>query len=413
APMPGGSYLVLAHQNDDLGENTAKRLRERGIDCTVNDFGQLSGAPLADNIICCLGNPEGDGAQESWAPLSYGLAVLRHLEQQKASARLWWVTRKAVALSADSVCDPDQYAAWGAGRTLLHEYPDTYCTLIDLGQGADADALARAVTRDDGEREMVLTAEGRYVPRLEVVKNTGDSRVFSQPGTVLISGGLGAVGLRIASCLADTGVAHLLLTGRRGMETPGAPEAVAALEQKGAKVTVVAADIADPRVVAQLLASVPPALPLQGVVHAAGVLDDAILLDHDDVRLANLFRAKVQGARNLDVQTRGLPLDFFVLFSSIAGTLGSAGQGGYAAANACLDAIASNRRRLGLAGQSLAWGLWTDGDERALGLASGLDAAQRARLQKTGIGVITPELGERLFVRALGHDGDNLLLAPI
>ncbi|EAR3735690.1 hypothetical protein EJO83_28630, partial [Salmonella enterica] len=78
-----------------------------------------------------------------------------------------------------------------------------------------------------------------------------------------------------------------------------------------------------------------------------------------------------------------------------------------------LDAIASNRRRLGLAGQSLAWGLWTDGDERALGLASGLDAAQRARLQKTGIGVITPELGERLFVRALGHDGDNLFLAPI
>ncbi|EAR3735688.1 hypothetical protein EJO83_28620 [Salmonella enterica] len=78
-----------------------------------------------------------------------------------------------------------------------------------------------------------------------------------------------------------------------------------------------------------------------------------------------------------------------------------------------MDAIASNRRRLGLAGQSLAWGLWTDGDERALGLASGLDAAQRARLQKTGIGVITPELGERLFVRALGHDGDNLFLAPI
>ncbi|EKK3320052.1 SDR family NAD(P)-dependent oxidoreductase, partial [Salmonella enterica] len=411
-PQINGSYLIIAHPGEVIAERVAVLLRDGGNACEVIDYTQLAMAPLVDNIVCCFGFSQGF-AETNWGPLSHGLAVLRHLEQKNSGARLWWVTRGAIEFNGDIPCDIAQYGVWGAGRTLRHEYPHTHCTLIDIGQGGDATALAEAIIRDDAEREVVLTAKVRYVPRLVQATGIDNSPLLSLTGTVLISGGLGAIGLQIAHCLVKAGVPHLILTCRRGFETPGAVEAVLALEQRGAKVTVIAADIADPQEVGQLLGAVPHDLPLQGVVHAAGVLDDAILLDHDDERLAKIFSAKVQGAFNLDVQTRSLDLTFFVLFSSIAGTLGSAGQGGYAAANACLDAIASNRRKLGLAGQSLAWGLWTDDNSQALGVAAGLNDAQHARIEKNGLGVVKSSLGCRLFEAVAGSSESRLLLSPI
>uniref|UniRef100_UPI000467ED66 type I polyketide synthase n=1 Tax=unclassified Serratia (in: enterobacteria) TaxID=2647522 RepID=UPI000467ED66 len=407
-----GSYLVVAHQNDDLGENTAALLRQRGIDCEVVDFAQLAMAPQADNIVCCFGSSS-TGQVGSWTPLAHGLAVLKFIGQNTADVRLWWVTRDAVSVNQDTLRDIAQYALWGAGRTLMFEHPEYQCTLIDLAKGASTQALIQAITRNDHEREIMLTATGEYVSRLEQVKEMGEGKALRLPGTVLITGGLGAIARQIAHRLAKAGAAHLMLTGRRGLDTPGAAKIVAELEQAGTRVTVIPADIADPQAVKQLLEQVPQALPLQGVIHTAGVLDDGILREQTAEQLANVFAAKVQGAINLDEQTRERDLDFFVLFSSIAGTLGSAGQGGYAAANACLDAIAGNRRRLGLAGQSLAWGLWADEESNALGIASGLDAAQHTRLQKTGIGPVTPALGGKLFEQLLGSSEANVLLAPL
>ncbi|HGM5492299.1 TPA: SDR family NAD(P)-dependent oxidoreductase, partial [Serratia fonticola] len=411
-PPVTGSYLVVAHQNDDLGENTAALLRERGIACEVVDFAQLDTAPQADNIVCCFGSPS-DRQVASWTPLSHGLVVLKYIERKTADVRLWWVTQDAISVNHDTPRDVAQYALWGAGRTLMFEHPEYQCTLIDLAKGTGAKALIQAITRSDHEREISLTAGGEYVARLEQVKESGEGKGLRLSGTILITGGLGAIAQQIARRLAKAGAEHLMLTGRRGLDTPGAAKAVAELEQAGTRVTVVPADIADPQAVRQLLAKVPQALPLRGIIHAAGVLDDGILREQTEEQLANVFAAKVQGAINLDEQTRERDLDFFVLFSSIAGTLGSAGQGGYAAANACLDAIAGNRRSLGLAGQSLAWGRWTDEASNALGVASGLDAAQQARLQKTGVGPVTPALGGKLFEQLLGSREANVLLAPI
>ena len=197
------------------------------------------------------------------------------------------------------------------------------------------------------------------------------------------------------------------------MATPGAAQAVRELESLGARVTVAAVDVSDRDGVRGLLSTLPAALPLHGVVHAAGVLDDGVLSEQSAERFARVLSAKVDGACHLDALTRGADLDFFVLFSSAAGTLGSAGQGGYAAANACLDALASRRRAAGLPGQSLAWGLWTDASSLAAGLASGLDRVQQARLARSGLGSTDAVLGMALFEAALLRSEAQLLPVPL
>lgn len=407
-----GSYLIVAHPGDAMAENTAALLREKGIDCEIVDFERLVEARYANNIVCIFGST-GEEMTESWAPLLNALSVLKHIEKNKWDVRLWWVTQGAVAVHDDTICDVAQYGLWGGGRTLMLEHPEYQCTLIDVGKGSDIKELEHAITRDGDEQEIALTVQGQYVPRLRPVKDINDNRSLKLAGTILISGGLGAIGRNIARALVKSGARHLILTGRRGQETPGAAEVVAELELAGAQVTVVAADITDPQAVKQLLERIPQEHPLQGVIHTAGVLDAGILLEQTEEKLANVFTAKVRGAMNLDELTREYQLDFFVLFSSVEGTLGSAGQGGYAAANACLDAIAGNRRSFGLAGQSLAWGLWTDDSSNPLGVASGLDAKQQARIEKLGIGIVNKSLGTQLFENVVGCSKCRLLLAPI
>ena len=177
--------------------------------------------------------------------------------------------------------------------------------------------------------------------------------------------------------------------------------------------TVAAVDVSDGDAVRALLETIPSDVPLRGVVHAAGVLDDGVLLEQSAERFARVLRPKVGGACHLDALTRSADFDFFVLFSSVTGTLGSAGQGGYTAANACLDALAARRCAEGLTGQSLAWGLWTDASSRGTGLASQVDATQRARFEKSGLVAVDPMQGLALFEAALGRREAQLVLMPL
>jgi 3-oxoacyl-(acyl-carrier-protein) synthase/acyl carrier protein len=252
-------------------------------------------------------------------------------------------------------------------------------------------------------------AQARHVGKLALVP----SRALRSDGTVVITGGLGALGLHVARWLARRGVKHLVLTGRRGLETPGAAAAVEELSSLGARVTVAAVDVSDGAAVRALLGAIPEDAPLRGVVHAAGVLDDGMLSEQSAARFARVLSAKVGGACHLDALTRGLDLDFFVLFSSTSGALGSAGQGGYSAANVCLDAVAACRRAAGLPGQSLSWGLWVDASSRGAGLASGLDRAQQSRLEKSGFGAVDASRGMALFESVLGRSEAHLLPVPI
>ena len=247
----------------------------------------------------------------------------------------------------------------------------------DFPAGQVADAFRHmAMARHIGK--IVITLD-RQAP---IEERTGGGSRFAD-GTYLVTGGLGGLGLAVAQWLAERGARHLVLAGRRAPDE-AARLAVDALTRAGAHVHVARVDVADPKQVADMLAEIAERMPpLKGVVHAAGVLDDGILLQLDAKRLASVMAAKVEGAWNLHSQTAKQPLDLFVTFSSVVALLGLPGQGNYAAANAFLDSLAWLRRAEGLPAQSIAWGPWRD-----VGMASqGGRAEHLARRGLDGLSV--------------------------
>nr|WP_239104284.1 SDR family NAD(P)-dependent oxidoreductase [Streptomyces sp. SID339] len=261
------------------------------------------------------------------------------------------------------------------------EHPGVTYTVYDLVTDAGPD-LIEAMMRDLGER----FASGSLAPLpvrswpldrareafrfMSQAKHTG-KLVLDVPapldpdGTVLITGGTGALGQVVAEHLVrEWGVRHVLLASRRGPDAPGAHELVAHIAELGAEVTLVAADVSDPASVAELVGKTDPSHPLTGVVHAAGVLEDAVVTAQTREGLAKVWAAKAAAAVNLDAATRDMRLGLFVVFSSAAATLGSPGQANYAAANAYCDALMRHRRVRGLAGLSVGWGLWDSSDDR-------------------------------------------------
>nr|AEZ54377.1 PieA4 [Streptomyces piomogenus] len=227
-------------------------------------------------------------------------------------------------------------------------------------------------------------------------------------GTVLVTGGTGVLGGLVARRLvAEHGVRHLLLLGRRGPEAAGAAELTAELTALGARVTVTACDTADRDALARVLAAVPAEHPLTGVVHAAGVLDDAVIASLTPAQVAAVLRPKVDAAWHLHELTRDADLGSFVLFSSSAAVLGGPGQGNYAAANAFLDGLAQHRRAAGLPGLSIAWGLW----EQASGMTGHLDDADLTRLRRSGVRPLSDADGLAMFDSAL--DADEALLVAM
>jgi acyl transferase domain-containing protein/NADPH:quinone reductase-like Zn-dependent oxidoreductase/NAD(P)-dependent dehydrogenase (short-subunit alcohol dehydrogenase family)/acyl carrier protein len=263
----------------------------------------------------------------------------------------------------------------------------------------------RAFPVTEAESAFRFMAQARHVGKLALVTARDALRV---DGTALITGGLGALGLEVARDFARRGMRHLVLTGRRGLETPGAAEAVRELEALGARVTVAAVDVADRPALGRVVAAIPADLPLRAVVHAAVVLDDGMLADQTPARFRKVMAPKVLGAANLHALTEKADLDAFVLFSSMVGTLGNASQGAYGAANAYLDALAAHRRAGGLPAVSLAWGPWAE-----LGLAAGLNAKLQARFAGQGLAMIAPAAGMALFDKALTRAESQLVVVPI
>jgi NAD(P)-dependent dehydrogenase (short-subunit alcohol dehydrogenase family)/acyl carrier protein len=226
---------------------------------------------------------------------------------------------------------------------------------------------------------------------------------------VLVTGATGALGAHVARHLVAThGVRDLVLASRHAAEAPSARALRDELERAGARVTLAACDASDRAALAQLLASLPAAAPLTAVFHCAGSVDDGALAALTPARIDRVFASKVDAALHLDELTRELPLSAFVLFSSVAGVLGTAGQANYAAANAFLDALAARRAQAGLAGQSVAWGLW---EPSQTGMTAMLNASHLARIRRGGITPLSIAEGLALLDDAL--DRREPLLVPV
>jgi acyl transferase domain-containing protein/UDP-glucose 4-epimerase/acyl carrier protein len=342
---------------------------------------------------------EGDLAQAAHDVVQRVFAETRDwLATAQPADRLVVRTRAAVATGpGDEPVDPAQAAVWGLIRSAQAEHPGRI-VLVDADDGD--------LVFSPGEPELAMRGGELYAPRLARAESTMDAEPWPD-GTVLVTGGTGALGAEVARHLVTGhGARDLLLTSRRGPAAPGAAELTPELEALGARVRIIACDVTDRAALADLLSTVDD---LVAVVHTAGVLDDGVFTALTPERIAAVLRPKVDAAWYLHELTRDRDLAAFVLFSSAAGVLAGPGQANYAAANAFLDGLAEHRRALGLPAISLAWGLWSVTSE----LTGELANVDLRRMARDGIVPLSSPAGLALFDRACSATDAVLVPMPL
>ncbi|MET9543212.1 type I polyketide synthase [Streptomyces sp. NPDC006553] len=316
------------------------------------------------------------------------------LLQDWLSETCWSDTRLVVTTRDAEALDPVAAATGGLLRSAQAEHPGRF-TLLDL----DGDVLPQAVVEAvaSGAPHLVVRAGAVLEPSLVRLPAPAGAPA-PLTGTVLVTGGTGTLGAHVARHLAaEHGVKHLLSVSRSGETAAGAPELRAELAALGCEATFAACDSADRDALRAVLDGIPAERPLSAVIHAAGVLDDAVLTSMTPEQLDRVLRSKADGAIHLHDLTRERPLAAFVLFSSAAAVLGSPGQGNYAAANALLDGLARHRRAAGLPALSVAWGLWG----QRTGMTAHLSDADLRRMTRAGLAPLDTEGGLALLDAAL------------
>ncbi|WP_425348007.1 type I polyketide synthase, partial [Streptomyces durhamensis] len=417
-PQPGasGTWLLVVARESEWTDSVRTALGGRGLELVTlvagpgTDRGtlarELAGVGPVAGVLSLLA--EDESASAGHPGLSHGLAaslcLVQALGDAGVDAPLWCATRGAVATGRSDRADrPLQSQVWGFGRAAALEHPQRWGGLLDLPELLDARTAARvaAVLGQAAEDQVAVRASGVYGRRLvRAARATGPAQGWSPRGTVLITGGTGALGGHVARWLAGAGAEHLVLTSRRGPAAPGATELVAELAELGAAATVVACDAADREALRALLAE----HPVNAVVHAAGVGDHVMIEDSDPAGFAGTVAAKAAGATHLDELLAGQELDAFVMFSSGAGVWGGAGQGAYAAANAYLDALAEYRRAHGRTALAVSWGGWAEG-----GMAGVGDGEEM--LRRRGLPPMRPALAISALQQAVADDETALTVA--
>ena len=306
-----------------------------------------------------------------------------------------------------------EYFAIDLARIRLDEQAQSYALFGEIVAAAAAGRIRplplRAFPLRAAAEAFQFMAQARHIGKIVLMPERSMHIAFdriTRDATYLVTGGLTGIGLLTAAHLVERGARHLLLVGRRA-PSPGTETTIADLRARGVAVRVMAADIgADAdvaRVFSEIAAHMPP---LRGVIHSAGALDDGALLQLPWSRFVTPLRAKIDGTWSLHVRSRHMPLDFFVMYSSVASVLGSSGQGNHSAANAFMDALAMHRRALGLPATSISWGAWSE-------IGAAADRKVDQSVGSVGIGAISPTAGLQMLDAVMRADWPHVVALPV
>jgi NAD(P)-dependent dehydrogenase (short-subunit alcohol dehydrogenase family)/acyl carrier protein len=395
------------------------------VPLTAADTGRVALAARLRDVLADGTTPDGvlsllaldETAHPDHPALPAGLvltvALIQALGDLDVPAPLWCATRGAVSVGrSDRVESPPQSLIWGLGRVMGLEQPGRWGGLVDLPRTLDERARARlrgVLAAGEGEDQVAIRDSGVHGCRLmrdPSADRPSAERHWQPSGTVLVTGGTGALGAQVARWLARNGADHVVLVSRRGPEAEDAAGLETELTGLGARVTVAACDVTDREALAELLARIQREHPLTAVFHTAGVNQLASVDELTYVGLTEVVAAKVVGAAHLDALLYDQPLDAFVLFSSIAGVWGSGEHGAYAAANAFLDGLAQQRRARGLAATSVAWGPWAE-----RGMVA--DHVAGDQLDRRGLPLLSPGPAIDALQHLLDRDETYLAVADV
>jgi acyl transferase domain-containing protein len=379
------------------------RLSASGREVAVSDPAAPLGAGVRDVIY--LAAPSEDPMRSFEQTSSDVLALVRSLVSSTHPARLWLITTGAQAADGEILrAGIGAAGLWGLGRVIALEHPELRCVQVDLDPRrpeADGELLAEEILSDTAETQLAFREGRRLVARLARREERPVTAVaFHADATYLITGGLGSLGREVARWMVDRGARNLVLVGR----TPGPVELHA-----DARVEVRPLDVSDETAVRQLVADIDEVMPpLRGIIHAAGILDDGVITEQNADRFGAVMRPKLAGAWSLDRALDGRELDFFVMFSSIAGVLGAPGQSNYAAANAAMDSLAHYRRAQGLSAMTVNWGPWAE-----VGMAAAAGGASRRRWAAQGLSMLPISTGLAALEAAIGQDATQTIVADV
>ncbi|MFO1432611.1 MAG: alpha/beta fold hydrolase [Candidatus Competibacteraceae bacterium] len=422
--LPGDHYEQIGKHTFRI-DPTADADYRTLLDANPELSGIIHGWSLDFTVGGTATAPENLSAERLKAAAFAGCGTLLPLIQAMTDRiplpSLWLVTQGAVACSEYPAAELNpalpglpQSLLWGMANVIALEYPDVGCVQVDLDPQATAQEAAQALLEEMSaprsgsiEEHVAFRHQVRHVARLTRLRLQHEDAPCSvkvrETGTYLITGGLGALGLLVAQWLVAQGAGQLVVMGRSKPKAD-AQRQLDALIQKGARVTIVQADVTDAEQVAAVISSIDAAYPLRGVIHAAGVLDDGALVNQSWARFTPVLAPKVEGAWHLHTLTRELALDFFILFSSAASLLGSAGQANHAAANAFLDALAHYRRSVGLPALAINWSAWSE---------VGQAARLVTQMQHSGMGAISPGQGVKLLEHLVAQPYAQIGVVPI
>ncbi|MEU5207559.1 type I polyketide synthase [Kribbella sp. NPDC020789] len=406
-PTAGGTgrWLVLHPAGGPAGLDTVVRALPDCLPLSIPT--NTDRTSLARDLVAAVGGDALAGVVVLPGSFGWALTAVQALGDAGIAGPVWCVTTGAVTVDrpTDGAPDPELAAVWGLGRVAALEHPDRWGGLIDLPPTPDADtaALLTAALTSPDEDQLALRDGTLFVRRLrEHPALPATATGWKSPGRVLVTGGTGALGGHVARWLAEQGAHEIVLTGRRGPDSPGVSPLVEEIRAAGAeRVHVERCDMADRDAVAALLDQ----HRVDAVFHAAGVPDATPIDEVDDAHLADVWSAKALGAVHLDELTRGWALEAFVVFTSIAGVWGSGRQAVYSAANACADAVVEARRGRGEAGVSVAWGPWSGG-----GMVTDAGAVE---LERRGLRVMEPAHALLGLGRALEAGDGAVVVADV